>query len=418
MDTLFSQQNQHQPLAARVRPRALEEVIGQPRLVGPDGLISMMFDAQKPHSIFLWGPPGTGKTTIARIIHQFFHAYPHVELSALSSGVKEVREIISEARDRIAHGAKPTILFIDEIHRFNKAQQEQLLAGVEEGNIILLGATTENPSFHIVPALRSRIPVGITRRLDENALQSVLERALENIYKQQKYTPVFDQQAIQQLIHYAGGDARKMLTHLERVLAQHEPKSEATITIPDIEQTVGELSSSMGSKSDRRYATISAFIKSLRGSDVDAALFYAAALINGGEDPLYLFRRMIIFASEDIGNAAPQALQIAVSGHNAFKILGMPEGRITLGQVITYLATAPKSNASYVAIKKALRYSKEHQTPQIPKHIINGETRFMKDLGFGQDYIYPHSHPDSDQDYWPENIQRISFYEPDNTPTV
>ncbi len=403
--TLFSS-NHMPPLADRVRPATLNEFIGQNHLVDEDKIIARSLEQKK---IFFWGPPGSGKTTLARIIANSVDADFH-EMSAVSSGVKDLREIITKGKSNIEAGTT-TLLFIDEIHRFSKSQQDALLHAVEEGVLILIGATTENPSFEVISPLLSRCRTLTLKAHTEDHLQTVLDRAFELDIILSKGNVTIDNKIRDKLIHSAGGDARKMLNTLE--VAVNLLNENGTISDEILQEALQSKTQLYDKTGDYHYDTISAFIKSVRGSDPDAAVYWLAVMLEGGEQPEFIARRLVILASEDIGNADPQGLTIATSGFQAVHMIGMPEGAIILSQVTTYLASAPKSNASYKAVNTAMGKVREDGTPGVPMHLRNAPTGLMKDLDYGKDYNYPHNHPDHfiDENYFPENTKE-TFYTP------
>jgi len=399
------------PLADRLRPTSLNDYKGQSHLVGNGKLLRRIIEEKKLFSMIFWGPPGTGKTTLARIIAQTTNAVMK-EISAVSSGVKDLRTVISMGNTNREMG-KQTLLFIDEIHRFNKSQQDALLHAVEEGTIILIGATTENPSFEVISPLLSRCRVLTLRTLEESHLESILSHAFNtDIILSQLHIKI--ESNIQgKLIQSAGGDARKMLNTLD--VAVQLLGEEKKITDEILSEAIQSKTLIYDKTGDYHYDTISAFIKSVRGSDPDAAIYWLAVMLEGGEKPEFIARRLIILASEDIGNADPNGLIIATSAFQAVHVIGMPEAAIILGQITTYLASAPKSNASYNAINQALKNVKENGTPSVPLHLRNAPTELMKNSDYGKDYKYPHSYPDHfvNVNYLPEN-NNVSFYRPSN----
>ena len=399
------------PLADRLRPTSLNDYKGQSHLVGNGKLLRRIIEEKKLFSMIFWGPPGTGKTTLARIIAQTTNAVMK-EISAVSSGVKDLRTVISMGNTNREMG-KQTLLFIDEIHRFNKSQQDALLHAVEEGTIILIGATTENPSFEVISPLLSRCRVLTLRTLEESHLESILSHAFNtDIILSQLHIKI--ESNIQgKLIQSAGGDARKMLNTLD--VAVQLLGEEKKITDEILSEAIQSKTLIYDKTGDYHYDTISAFIKSVRGSDPDAAIYWLAVMLEGGEKPEFIARRLIILASEDIGNADPNGLIIATSAFQAVHVIGMPEAAIILGQITTYLASAPKSNASYNAINQALKNLKENGTPSVPLHLRNAPTELMKNSDYGKDYKYPHSYPDHfvNVNYLPEN-NNVSFYRPSN----
>jgi len=399
------------PLADRLRPTSLENYKGQSHLVGDGKLLRRIIEEKKLFSMIFWGPPGTGKTTLARIIAKTADA-DITEISAVSSGVKDLRNVISKGSTNRDMG-RQTILFIDEIHRFNKSQQDALLHAVEEGTILLIGATTENPSFEVISPLLSRCRVLTLKALEHSHLESILDHAFKSDIHLNQSEIVMDSNTRAKLIHSSGGDARKMLNTLD--VAVQLLGAEKKITDEILSEAIQSKTLIYDKTGDYHYDTISAFIKSVRGSDPDASIYWLAVMLEGGEKPEFIARRLIILASEDIGNADPNGLIMATSAFQAVHMIGMPEAAIILGQITTYLASAPKSNASYKAINQAMKNVKENGTPSVPLHLRNAPTGLMKNLDYGKDYKYPHSHPDHfvDENYLPENMN-TSFYQPSN----
>ncbi|MFH1853029.1 MAG: replication-associated recombination protein A [Candidatus Neomarinimicrobiota bacterium] len=398
------------PLADRVRPRALAEYIGQEHLVGDKKILQHMVFQQRPFSLILWGPPGTGKTTLARIIANSTDSAFH-ELSAVSSGVKDLRDVIQRGKSNRALG-RSTILFIDEIHRFSKSQQDALLHAVEEGVVIIIGATTENPSFEVIGPLLSRCRVLRLNALSTEALAAILERAFRSDVILSRVPVQLPAEVRERLIQSAGGDARKMLNALE--VALDLIGGQGTITTEILNEALQSRAQLYDKAGDYHYDTISAFIKSIRGSDPDAAVYWLAVMLEGGEQPEFIARRLIVLASEDIGNADPYGLTLAQSGFNAVHMIGMPEAAIILAQVTTYLAGAPKSNASYQAILAARQaVSAGGGTPSVPLHLRNAPTKLMQEQGHAKDYQYPHDHPGHfvRETYLPEDVKTV-FYHP------
>lgn len=389
------------PLADRLRPRELEDVVGQDHLVGEGGSLRRMIDSGKMQSIVFWGPPGCGKTTLARILAN--HTDLHYEqISAIFSGVADLRKVFDAARLRKQNG-KGTMLFVDEIHRFNKSQQDAFLPVMEDGTIILVGATTENPSFELNAALLSRAQVLVLKRLDEDALEQLLQKA-----ETEKPLPLTEK-ARNLLKTMADGDGRYALSVAEQVLAQNEELDEEGLL------NIVQRRAPLYDKGDEaHYNLISAFHKSLRASDADAALYWMARMLAGGEDPAYILRRMLCVASEDISNADPQALVVANNAWTAYERLGMPECELAMAQACTYLATAPKSNASYMALKAAKRAAQETGSLMPPKHAVNAPTKLMKAEGYSDGYIYDHDTAEgfSGLSYFPDDMERIIFYNP------
>uniref|UniRef100_A0A7V3E7K2 Replication-associated recombination protein A n=1 Tax=Ignavibacterium album TaxID=591197 RepID=A0A7V3E7K2_9BACT len=398
------------PLAERIRPKTISEFVGQEHLLGESKPIRLMIENDMLSSFILWGPPGTGKTTIARIIanqtlSEFF------SLNAVSSGVKDVRHVIELAEQNKKIG-KRTILFIDEIHRFNKAQQDALLHSIESGLLILIGATTENPSFEVIPALRSRARVFVLNELSKNDLLKIIDYALSK----DEFLSSLNIKSIDKdfLIYLSGGDARILLNILESSAIQEMNKDEIILTKEIFENIVQRKNIIYDKAGEEHYNVISAFIKSIRGSDPDAALYWMARMLEGGEDPLFIARRLIILASEDIGNASPNALVLAETAFSAVEKIGMPEARIILAQCVTYLASSPKSNASYLAIEKALEEVKKNPIAQVPLHLRNAPTNLMKELGYGKEYKYAHDFEKHfvEEDYLPDELKGKQFYFP------
>lgn len=400
------------PLAERMRPANLDDFVGQEHLVGKDGVIRQMIQNNSVSSFILWGPPGTGKTTLAKIIakqtnRQFF------QLSAISSGVKDVREVIEKAKKLVFFDSPGPILFIDEIHRFNKLQQDAMLGSIEDGTITLIGATTENPSFEVIPALLSRCNVYTLNPLNKENLLSLLNKALTTDFElKQRKIKIAENEA---LLRYSGGDARKLLNTLENAI--NTQKADPVIITNDLIKNVLQNQSVTYDKNgEEHYNVISAFIKSIRGSDPDAAIYWLARMLVAGEDVKFIARRLLISAAEDIGLANPNALLLAQACFDAVNVIGMPEARIILSETTTYLATSPKSNSAYLAIDKAMELVRQTGNLPVPLHLRNAPTKLMKDLDYGTDYKYPHSFPNSfvEQQYLPEQIKDKSFFIPRN----
>ena len=399
------------PLAERVRPKTIDEFCGQRHLLDKGKILHRLMDQVAPFSIIFWGPPGTGKTTLARMIAKSTDAKIK-ELSAVSSGVKDLREVISLAENNREMGVK-TILFIDEIHRFSKSQQDSLLRAVEDGTITLIGATTENPSFEVISPLLSRCRVLTLKPLETDHLMKILDSVFSQDVIMSKGSITIGESEKELLIQSSGGDARKMLNTLE--IAHNLIGGKGHITKEILDEAIQSKTLIYDKQGEYHYDTISAFIKSVRGSDPDAGLNWLAVMLEGGEKPEFIARRLIILASEDIGNADPNGLTLATSGFQAVHMIGMPEAALILAQVTTYLASAPKSNASYKAIKAATKAVKESGTPSVPLHLRNAPTDLMKDMDYGKNYKYPHSQPDHfvAANYFPNGNQK-TFYNPSN----
>ena len=400
------------PLPERMRPRTLDQYVGQRHLVGEGCVLRRMIESGNLSSFILWGPPGVGKTTLARIIastleREFF------TLSAVAAGVKDVREVFEKAgRGGLfsQHGAP--VLFIDEIHRFNKAQQDALLGAVENGTIVLIGATTENPSFEVITPLLSRCQVFVLKSLEKEDLNTLLMRAVkEDVLLKEKNIKVQETEAI---MRYSGGDARKLLNVLEIVVDAQAGKKEILIDNATVTESIQENMAIYDKDGEMHYDIISAFIKSIRGSDPNAAIYYLARMIDGGEDPLFIARRLCLSASEDVGLANPNALLLANACFEVVSKIGMPEGRIPLAETTVYLASSPKSNGSYMAIEKALAFVKETGNLPIPLPIRNAPTKLMEELGYSDGYKYAHDFPGhfADMEFLPESISGTVFYEP------
>ncbi len=411
--------NRQAPLADRMRPQDFEDFVGQEDVVGEGHPLRVAIEHDRVPSLILWGPPGTGKTTLAGLIAKKTQA-AFVPFSAVLSGVPELRGLFKTAQQRQRVSGQRTLLFVDEIHRFNKAQQDAFLPYVERGDITLIGATTQNPSFEIISPLLSRSMVVVLKPLSQTALGNILERALADPERglgtaQVTLTPA----AKHLLIGYGNGDARAMLTGLEFVVGQYAaPGTPTIIEQPQVEQALKQKALRYDSDGEEHYNLISAFIKSMRDSDPDGALYWLARMLEGGEDPKFIGRRMIIFASEDIGNADPQALLIASAVFQAVEVVGLPEAQINLAHGVTYLATAPKSNASYAALLVAKKDAKEKGNLPVPLHLRNAVTSLMKDLDYGKDYLYAHDDPRGakNQTHLPKELEGRRYYRLKDSP--
>ena len=401
---------ENKPLAERMRPKSLEDYIGQQHLVGPGKVLRKMIDSGVGSSFILWGPPGVGKTTLAMIIAEQLKR-PFYVLSAVSSGVKDVREVIQKAEGQRFFNTPNPILFIDEIHRFSKAQQDSLLAAVEKGTVTLIGATTENPSFEVISPLLSRCQVYVLKSQEKKDLEDLIDRAVaKDYYLSKRNITVKEKEA---MISYSGGDARKLLNILELVV---NGLGEGDIVIDNeaVHRELHENPLMYDKDGEQHYDIVSAMIKSIRGGDPNAAVYWMARMLQGGEDPKFIARRLIISAAEDIGLANPNAILIANTCFEVVHKIGMPEARIPLSECVIYLATSPKSNSAYLAIDAAIATVKQTGNSPVPLHLRNAPTKLMKDLNYGQDYKYPHDYPGNfvEQPYLPEELKDKKFYQP------
>jgi putative ATPase len=392
------------PLAELLRPSSIDEIVGQDHLVGKDGVLRKLFDKGFLPSIIFWGPPGSGKTTLAYILAQYSKK-EFFSLNAVEAGVKEVKEVI-----KFAENGRDVLLFIDEIHRFNKAQQDYLLKAVERGIITLVGATTENPSFSVISPLLSRCQIYVLHELDVPEMENLLQRAVD-YYQQQGIKLVAKEK--EGLYYYAAGDARKLYNIIE-LLVESQQSNEILITNEEVERILHKKFARYDKSEDQHYDTISAFIKSVRGSDPNAALYWLARMLVAGEDPLFIARRLLILAAEDVGLANPNALLLANATFEAVQKLGMPEARIPLAECTIYLAASPKSNSAYLAINKAMKLAEDTSELSVPLHLRNAPTTLMKNLGYGKEYLYPHDFENhfKEQEYFPDKLSGTTLYQP------
>lgn len=403
-----------EPLAERMRPRSLDDYVGQKHLVGEGAILRKMIDAGRISSFILWGPPGVGKTTLAQIIAHTLKV-PFYTLSAVTSGVKDVREVIERAKNNRFFDSASPILFIDEIHRFSKSQQDSLLGAVEKGIVTLIGATTENPSFEVIRPLLSRCQLYVLKPLGKDDLQGLLERAIhKDVVLKEKNITLKETSA---MLRYSGGDARKLLNILELIVNSFS-SDEIIITDEVVERELQQNSLAYDKQGEMHYDIISAFIKSIRGSDPDAALYWMARMIEGGEDPQFIARRVVISASEDIGLANPNALLLANAAFDTVMKIGWPEARIALAEAVVYLATSPKSNSAYLGINAAIARVRETGNLPVPLHIRNAPTQLMAELGYHDGYKYPHDYPGhfTSQQYLPSEIQNERFWHAQHSP--
>lgn len=403
-----------EPLAERMRPRSLDDYVGQKHLVGEGAILRKMIDAGRISSFILWGPPGVGKTTLAQIIAHTLKV-PFYTLSAVTSGVKDVREVIERAKNNRFFDSASPILFIDEIHRFSKSQQDSLLGAVEKGIVTLIGATTENPSFEVIRPLLSRCQLYVLKPLGKDDLQGLLERAIhKDVVLKEKDITLKETSA---MLRYSGGDARKLLNILELIVNSFS-SDEIIITDEVVERELQQNPLAYDKQGEMHYDIISAFIKSIRGSDPDAALYWMARMIEGGEDPQFIARRVVISASEDIGLANPNALLLANAAFDTVMKIGWPEARIALAEAVVYLATSPKSNSAYLGINAAIARVRETGNLPVPLHIRNAPTQLMAKLGYHDGYKYPHDYPGhfTSQQYLPSEIQNERFWHAQHSP--
>ena len=403
-----------EPLAERMRPRSLDDYIGQKHLVGKDAILRRMIDSGRVSSFILWGPPGVGKTTLAQIIAHKLET-PFYTLSAVTSGVKDVRAVIQRAQSNKFFSSASPILFIDEIHRFSKSQQDSLLGAVEKGTVTLIGATTENPSFEVIRPLLSRCQLYVLKSLDKEDLMELLNRAVaKDVELSKRNITLAETDA---LMRFSGGDARKLLNILELVV-EADDSEKVLITNEVVEDRLQQNPLAYDKDGDMHYDIISAFIKSIRGSDPDAALYWMARMIEGGEDPKFIARRLVISAAEDIGLANPNALLLANATFDVIQKIGWPEGRIPLAECVVYLATSQKSNSAYLAINEALEIVRKTGNMPVPLHLRNAPTQLMEELGYSDGYKYPHDYPGhfTPQQYMPDALNGYKFWKPQQSP--
>ena len=410
MSDLFTNQKPKSPLAERLRPKVLSDIIGQQHLLGKGKPLQLAIESGNPHSMILWGPPGTGKTTLARIMTHVFNA-EFIALSAVLSGIKDIRSAIEKAQLVLQQNGRHTILFVDEVHRFNKSQQDAFLPHVEQGLFTFIGATTENPSFEVNSALLSRAQVYTLTALTEDDLNQIFNRALKIISSTRQFTD----NARQLIIAFADGDAWRMLNILDQMIIAADTQNMALIDTDDVQNALSRSTRLFDKGGDAFYDQISALHKSVRGSSPDAALYWLCRMLDSGTDPLYIGRRLVRMAVEDIGTADPRALQITLNACESYERLGSPEGELSLAQATLYLSCAPKSNAVYLAYKKARAFIAKDKSRPVPLHLRNAPTQLMKKMGYGHDYRYAHDYPEgyvAGENYFPDDMPDINFYHP------
>jgi len=419
--TLFDHQSQRElqsraPLAARMRPSTFDEYVGQQHIIGPETVLRRSIESDQLPSIILWGPPGTGKTTLANLIAKATKSQ-FERVSGVTSGVADLRRIAGEARERLGMHGQRTVLFVDEIHRFNKAQQDVILPFVEDGTLVLIGATTENPSFEVVSPLLSRARVFALQSLSDEEIGQIIAQAVAEPQRGLAHLqPLLDDDAMALLVNLANGDARTALNALELSTAATNPDEQGNrkITVAVIQDAMQQRSLRYDKDGDLHFDTISAFIKSVRGSDPDAAVYYLARMLTAGEDPMFIARRLVILAAEDVGMADPRALSVAMAAQQAYHLIGLPEGRIPLAEATVYLATAPKSNASYMALNRAMEDVEKTPNDTVPMHLRNAPTGLMKDMGYGEGYKYSHDYEDNfaPMQNLPDSLKGRRYYRP------
>ena len=410
MNDLFAKREPRAPLAEQLRPRTLDDVVGQTHLLGAGKPLRLAFESKKPHSMILWGPPGVGKTTLARLMADAFDA-EFIAISAVFSGVKEIREAVTRAELTLQQNGRHTLLFVDEVHRFNKAQQDAFLPYVERGLVTFIGATTENPSFELNNALLSRAAVYVLQPLSDSELADLLQRS----FRKYMFLKEISEEAKTRIIGYADGDARRLLNLIEQLADAAEETSRTSIDDDFVKATLTQSLRRFDKGGDQFYDQISALHKSVRGSSPDAALYWMVRMLDGGADPLYLGRRIVRMASEDIGLADPRALRMALDACETYERLGSPEGELALAEVVLYLAVAPKSNAAYTAYNAARALVREDKSRSVPEHLRNAPTKLMKDLGYGANYRYAHSEAGAyaaGETYFPDGMTPPTLYEP------